>query len=127
MTIDTRAVGLIFKDILYAMGILKPDNGQRDLFGFVMAGVVSKVGHAVQNLAVGDRVLAMPPTACFKTKFTCPASLVKKISRGLSFEDAATMPICYTTVIEALINIGQLEKGQVSSSPNTAASQMKNG
>ncbi|KAJ8066767.1 hypothetical protein OCU04_004155 [Sclerotinia nivalis] len=110
--IENHAVGINFKDVLYAMGVLKTGTESAPL-GLEIAGVVRRVGSAVQNLAVGDRVLAMPPDACFKTLVTVPQSLVERIPFNLSFEEAATMPIVYTTVIECLINIGMLEKGQV--------------
>ncbi|KAF9870424.1 hypothetical protein CkaCkLH20_12091 [Colletotrichum karsti] len=112
VVIETRAVGLNFKDVLYAMGVLKPDSNSIVPFGLEVAGEISRVGSAVSNLQVGDRVLAMPPSAAFKTVVTTPASLVQRIPRTLSFEDAATLPICYTTVIEGLVNLGQLESGQ---------------
>ena len=39
--------------------------------------------------------------------------LVIKIPNDLSFEQAATMPACYTPAVQSLIDVGQLEKGQV--------------
>ena len=56
----------------------------------------------------------MPPSPCAKSAVTVPHTLVEPIPENMTFVDAATMPICYSTVIESLINIGQLEKGQVS-------------
>lgn len=79
-----------------------------------MAGTVKAVGANVKNLSVGDRVVALPPNACFKTAITMPSVLAQKIPNELSWEDAATMPICYATVIESLLNIGRLVTGQVS-------------
>lgn len=112
VVIETRAVGVNFKDVLYAMDILKPTIGDDVPLGLEIAGIVTKVGADVSDLAVGNRVMAMPPSACFKTLVTTPAALVQKIPDSLSFEDAAAMPICYGTVIESLLNIGQLERGQ---------------
>jgi NADPH:quinone reductase-like Zn-dependent oxidoreductase len=82
--------------------------------GLEIAGTVRHVGGNVRNVSVGDRVLAMPPSACAKSVVTVPYALVEPIPENMSFVDAATMPICYATVIDSLINIGQLEKGQVS-------------
>ncbi|KAM6508198.1 hypothetical protein FALCPG4_018080 [Fusarium falciforme] len=112
VAIDVRAVGLNFKDILYAMGALKPEDCHDVPLGLEISGVVSSVGSRVTGLAAGDRVMATPPTPCFKTQVACPSELVQKIPDDLSFDEAATMPICYTTVIESLINIGQLERNQ---------------
>ncbi|KAJ5957961.1 Acyl transferase/acyl hydrolase/lysophospholipase [Penicillium vulpinum] len=109
--IDTRAIGLNFKDILYSMGILRPGKSEVPL-GLEVAGVVRQIGTDVRNVSIGDRVLAMPPFPCAKTAVAVPSNLVQRIPDSLSFEDAAAMPVCYATVIESLINIGQLEKGQ---------------
>src|ERR1700753_3458925 len=93
------------------MGVLR--GGKDDIpLGLEVAGVVRKVGADVRDVSVGDRVLAMPPSACAKTAVVVPSSLVQHIPDNLSFKDAATMPICYSTAIESLINLGQLEKGQ---------------
>lgn len=96
------------------MGILKPSTGDIPL-GLEVAGVVRDIGANVDGVAIGDRVVAMPPDACFKTLVCTPASLIAKIPDNLSFEEAASMPICYTTAIESLLNVGRLEKGQVGS------------
>lgn len=112
VVIETRAVGVNFKDILYAMDMLKPTIGDDVPLGLEIAGMVTRVGADVSGLAVGDRVMAMPPTVCFKTLVTTPAALVQKIPDDLSFEVAAAMPICYGTAIESLLNIGQLERRQ---------------
>ncbi|KAI1483952.1 polyketide synthase dehydratase-domain-containing protein [Daldinia eschscholtzii] len=109
--IETRAVGINFRDVLFAMGILKLGTGNVSL-GLELAGIVRQTGAEVNGLSVGDRVMAMPPDPCGKTLVTAPASLVAKIPDDLTFEDAASMPVCYTTVIESLLNIGRLEKGQ---------------
>ena len=103
----------IVKDVLYAMNLLKNTDGGTPL-GLEVAGIVQHVGKKVLGLSVGDRVVAVPPAACFKSIVKSPAALVEKIPDDLSFQDAATMPICFTTVIESLLNIGNLGKGQVS-------------
>jgi NADPH:quinone reductase-like Zn-dependent oxidoreductase len=93
------------------MGILRAGKDEVPL-GLEVAGIVRKVGADVRDVSVGDRVLAMPPSACAKTSIVVRSSLVQRIPDDLTFKDAATMPICYGTVIESLINLGQLEKGQ---------------
>ena len=94
------------------MGVLRNDEHRVPL-GLEIAGVIRQVGADVQGLSIGDRVLAIPPSACASTAIVMPASLVQKIPDSLTFEGAATMPICFSTVIESLVNLGSLEKGQV--------------
>ncbi|KAK3685289.1 putative polyketide synthase [Podospora appendiculata] len=109
--IEPRAVGLNFKDVLVAMGIVDPI---KPGLGLECAGVVKRVGSGAQqkfNLRAGDHVVAFDHR-CFSSRFVTSAYLVAKMPEGLSFEDAATMPCVYTTVIHALINVGGLQKDQ---------------
>ena len=105
--VEPRAVGLNFKDVLVAMGIVE---GYRPGLGIECAGFVSRVGTDVKNVAPGDRVMIFGH-GCFTTKFVTHADLAVPIPDDLSFEDAATIPCVYSTVIESLINIGNIRKG----------------
>ncbi len=95
------------------MGIISSGSANVDL-GLETSGLVCRVGPNVDNVAIGDRVFALAPHGCITTNPVLPASLCVKIPASMSFEEAATMPICFATSIQSLINVGQLEKGQVS-------------
>lgn len=95
------------------MGIIP--SGLRDVpLGLEVAGLVHKIGSNVRHHLVGDRVFALAPHGCIATKATLPAPLCVRIPDRLSFEEAATMPICFATAIRSLIDIGQLDKNQAS-------------
>ena len=119
VVIDTRAVGLNMKDVLYATGSLKPPAVEQDgiSFGLEVSGVVSSVGSKAKSLglAPGDKVVALCPSAGFKTSVVVPAALVQKVPAAMSFEQAATLPMAFAIAAEDLRQ-GQLEKGQVSAS-----------
>ncbi|KEY68502.1 hypothetical protein S7711_08355 [Stachybotrys chartarum IBT 7711] len=106
--IEPRAVGMNFKDVLVAMGIVE---GYKPGLGIECSGVVSQLGPGVQNLAVGDRVMTIGH-GCFTTNFVTEASLATRLPENMSFEEAATIPCVYATAIHALINLGGLEEGQ---------------
>jgi NADPH:quinone reductase-like Zn-dependent oxidoreductase len=94
------------------MGIL--DSGpEGPELGLEIAGHVRRVGKSVQNVAVGDRVVALAPHGCITTNCVLPAAVCVRIPAKMSFEEAATMPICFATAIKSLLELGQLEKGQV--------------
>ncbi|KAJ4328105.1 hypothetical protein N0V84_001473 [Fusarium piperis] len=76
-----------------------------------VSGLVLGVGSNVEGLAVGDRVLAAATDCSIRTKMICSKSLVRKIPQSLAFEDAVAM-VPFTTALESLINVGQLQKGQ---------------
>ncbi|PNP38378.1 hypothetical protein TGAMA5MH_09736 [Trichoderma gamsii] len=105
--IEPRAVGMNFKDILVAMGIVE---GYKPGLGIECSGIVRKTGSNVKGLLPGDRVMAIGH-GCFTTNFLSDASLVVKIPHNLSFEEAATVPCVYATAIHALINLGGLHEG----------------
>ncbi|KAM0256221.1 hypothetical protein ACHAQJ_005092 [Trichoderma viride] len=105
--IEPHAVGLNFKDILVAMGIVE---GYKPGLGIECSGIIRKVGSSVKGLSSGDRVMTIGH-GCFTTNFISDASLVVKIPDNLSFEDAATVPCVYATAIHALIDLGGLREG----------------
>ncbi|THV54033.1 hypothetical protein BGAL_0036g00320 [Botrytis galanthina] len=111
VSLDVRAVGMNFKDILYAMGIIEEDKAQHSSLGAECAGIITKVGSNVINLNVGDRVLAFNDNS-FSTRIKTTPDLCAKIPDTLSFEDAATMPCVYSTVIYGLQDMARLEAGQ---------------
>lgn len=81
-------------------------------FGLEAAGTVRRTGPQVKDLKAGDRVFLMGSGA-FSTQVVVSENLCEKIPGGLSFEDAATMPCVFATSIYCIINVGNLQKGQV--------------
>lgn len=84
------------------------------LFGLESAGIVRRVGPEVKTLKPGDRVMIFGRHT-FASTVTLSELLCTEIPDELSFNDAATMPCVYITTIYSMMNIGNLEKGQVSS------------
>ncbi|KAF4945826.1 hypothetical protein FGADI_11645 [Fusarium gaditjirri] len=111
--VDTRAVGLNFKDVLIAMGIVEATNDGLAAgdFGFEGAGVVTRVGSGVQHLVVGDQV-AFSSTGCFSTSQAMPEIYCTKIHESLTFEEAATMPCVFGTAMYGLVDLARLEAEQ---------------
>ena len=81
--------------------------------GLEGAGIVCSVGSGVKDLRPGDRVF-MFEHGCFSTRMTVSAKACAKIPDELSFEEAATMPCVYSTVIYSLLTLGRLQRDQVS-------------
>ncbi|XXG95388.1 hypothetical protein Hte_001650 [Hypoxylon texense] len=109
--IEARAVGLNFRDVVLARGVIESSTPGRIPLGYEFSGIVRKVGAAVTNLAPGDRVMALC-NGCLATKNVAPAEIVMRIPDELAFEAAAAIPVCFGTVIYSLIDIGRLEQGQ---------------
>ena len=97
---------------MVSMGVLKFGSKSVPL-GLELAGVVSRIGSQVRNVSIGDRVVGIAVEGCFSTHAVLSNSLVFEIPEDLGFEEAATMPTCFTTAVQSLIDIGQMKKGQV--------------
>ena len=76
-------------------------------------GVIRRVGSNVCNVAVDDRIFALAPDGCIADRLVLPSSLAVRLPNDLTFEDGAAMPCYFATVINSLLNIGGLTKGQV--------------
>ena len=94
-----------------AMGIV--DDSPTSI-GIEASGTVTKVGPDTRNLAVGDSVMLLSVGGCFASPILVSEKLCVKIPENLPLEEAATMPCVFSTVIHSLINLGRMQKGQVS-------------
>lgn len=94
------------------MGIVEGQGRHSSGLGCECTGIIQAVGGEVTDLKIGDRVMVLSAGA-LTTGLTAKAKLCAKIPDQLSFEDAATMPCVYATVIHALLDLGSLEKDQV--------------
>ena len=102
------------QDVLSALGLISSLSNEPLPLGLEVTGIIRRVGSAVHDLAVGDRVLALSPDGCFQSHPVLPGLLCLKIPENMGFEEAATIPLCFTTAVQALIEVGQLLKDQVS-------------
>lgn len=109
--IQISAVGLNFRDVLVALGLVPPVAEGSRRFGLECAGTVVARGEGVEGLAVGDAVVATAPGS-FGAVVTAPASLVVRKPAHLSFEEAATIPIAFLTSYYALCHLGRLRRGE---------------
>jgi len=74
------------------------------------AGEVVAVGEAVEGFRIGDAVLAIAP-GTFSTFVTTRDFLATHKPAGLSFEDAATVPVAFLTARFALQNVAGIKSG----------------
>ena len=91
---------------MVAMGQI-PDN----LLGFEASGIVSRVGKDVLRFSAGDRVCTLGHGA-HRTLFRNKAQFCQPIPVGLSFEEAATIPLVHCTAFYSLVHIARVRRGQ---------------
>ncbi|KAI2485626.1 Mycocerosic acid synthase [Pyrenophora tritici-repentis] len=104
--IEVKAVGLNFKDVLVALGNLAENK-----LGVDGSGIITRVGSAVTDFKIGDRVMT---ASCdtFATYVRFPAKGAIPIPSGMSFEEAASMPLIFLTAYYSLVTAGGILSGE---------------
>ena len=95
-----------------AMGVVDGNHIEAQGLGTEGAGVIEQVGPEVKDFKIGDRV-AVAATSSFATTAITNSRLCVKMADSLTFEEAATMPSVYCTVIRSLLEIARIERDQV--------------
>jgi acyl transferase domain-containing protein/ubiquinone/menaquinone biosynthesis C-methylase UbiE/acyl carrier protein len=116
LEIEVHAAGVNFKDVLQAMGVLAGEALEQGYvgrlsLGLECAGTVTRTGHSVVDFRPGDEVMAFGRD-CFAGHVTAAADLVVRKPIGLSFEEAATIPVTFFTAYYALHHVGRLRPGE---------------
>jgi len=98
------AIGMNFKDVLIALGQVPGLS-----LGLECAGVITRIGSDVIDLAIGDRVLCIAPIATYAR---CHASAACRIPDTMSFAEAAAIPAQFGTAWEVVHNLARLRHGE---------------
>ncbi len=106
--IQMRAAGLNFREVMVALGFAVPGEA---MLGGEGAGVLCEVGAEVEDLAPGERVMGMIPDS-FGPLTIADRSAIVAIPAGLSHEQAAAIPVVYTTAYYGLFDLADLKRGE---------------
>ncbi|WP_344646379.1 SDR family NAD(P)-dependent oxidoreductase, partial [Streptomyces durmitorensis] len=104
--VQVRAAGLNFRDVLNALDMVHAPK-----FGLECAGVVLEAGAQVEHLRVGDRVMGLA-VGSFGTEVRADARVMTPIPEGLSYAQAATVPLTFLTAYHGLVDLGGLRAGE---------------
>jgi NADPH:quinone reductase-like Zn-dependent oxidoreductase len=107
--VKIESAGVNFKDTVIAMGQLPEIS-----MGLEGAGEVTRVGSKVQHIAVGDRVVtfAKRGAGCFQTFFRVNENAVVKVPPQMTLDEAAAIPLVFTTVLYSLSRVARLSCGE---------------
>jgi len=105
---------LNFLDVLTALGMAPGSPEGPPCFGIECIGRVVRVGEGVEGVRVGDEVLARDEddTGCLRAFLTTKASYAVPKPDQLTTEEAATIPVAYTTAYYSLHHLARLRKGE---------------
>ncbi|KAI0009530.1 hypothetical protein F4779DRAFT_369425 [Xylariaceae sp. FL0662B] len=106
--IEPRAYGFNFRDVMAAMGQLR-----ERVMGLECSGIVTRIGIEAQNhgFEVGDRVMALL-LGPFASRARTSWHAVVHVPRGMSFEDAASLPMIFSTAYVSLVDVARFRSGQ---------------
>lgn len=106
--IDPRAYGVNFRDVMVVL-----DQLRERVMGMEVAGVISRLGSeaSAQGFAVGDRVFGFL-RGPFASRARIGWHAMAHIPEGMSFEDAASLPMVFGTAYECLVNVARIQPGQ---------------
>ncbi|BBM86751.1 polyketide synthase [Candidatus Uabimicrobium amorphum] len=106
--IEVKAAGLNFRDVMNVLGLYPGDAGK---LGGECAGIVTNIGSAVKNFAIGERVCGIA-SGCFSKYVVAHELLICKIPQHIEFAAAATIPITFLTAHYAFDRVAKLQRGE---------------
>ncbi|MEV0643062.1 SDR family NAD(P)-dependent oxidoreductase [Streptomyces sp. NPDC050619] len=106
--VAVRAGGLNFRDVLLALGMVPDD--ERPPVG-EGSGVILEAGPGVTRFSPGDRVMGLFSSGVGPVAIT-DHRLVAAMPKGLSFAQAAGVPVVYLTAYYGLADLAELRSGE---------------
>ncbi|MEZ5043191.1 MAG: NAD(P)H-quinone oxidoreductase [Saprospiraceae bacterium] len=110
--VRVKATALNRADTMQRQGVYPPPPGESPILGLEMAGIVEKVGEAVQKWQVGDRVCGLIGGGGYAEFVVTHEDMAIKIPEKLSFEEAAAIPEVFLTAFQALHWLAKLQPGE---------------
>ncbi len=110
--VKVHRAGMNFADLMMRQGLY--GNAPHFPFtpGFETSGVILEVGSRVENLQVGDRVIAMTGNGGFAEEVIVSPERIVKIPDSMSFDVAASIPVTYGTAYHMLVYLGNLSQNE---------------
>jgi len=135
LRIKVEAIGLNRAEVMFRKGAYLETPQFPSRLGYEATGVIDAVGEHVIDFKVGDRVNTIPSFSMgrygvYAEYAVVPDHAVAKCLESLTVQQSASMWMQYLTAYGALIDIGQLKRGQrilitaASSSVGVAAIQI---
>ncbi|MGA4851629.1 SDR family NAD(P)-dependent oxidoreductase [Streptomyces sp. G5(2025)] len=115
VAVAVRAAALNYRDMMQAVGLLPAEaiegTSTEVGLGLECAGVVTAVGPDVTEFRPGDRVYGLAPASLASHTLTA-AQALGHMPEGMSFTEAATLPVVFSTVHYSLDHLARLGAGE---------------
>ncbi|KAF5903791.1 synaptic vesicle membrane protein VAT-1, partial [Clarias magur] len=110
--VRVKACGLNFADLMARQGLYDRLPSPPVTPGMECSGIVEAVGEEVTDRKVGDKVLVLNRSGLWQEVAVVPTSHTFPMPEGMSFEEAAALPVNYITAYMMLFDFGHLRPNQ---------------
>jgi putative PIG3 family NAD(P)H quinone oxidoreductase len=107
--IAIAGAGINRADLLQRRGLYPPPPGASEIIGLECAGTLTEIGAGIDDLAVGDRVMALLAGGGYATEAVVPSVCVMRTPENFTDLEAASIPEVFITAFLNLFLIGDLE------------------
>lgn len=112
VAINVKAAGVNFPDVLIVQNKYQFKPELPFTPGSELSGVICAVGEGVNNIKVGDMVIAFIGHGAFAQQALAPANAIIPMPQGMDFDTAAAITLTYGTSHHAVVDRAQLKAGE---------------
>ncbi|MCC5913205.1 MAG: NAD(P)H-quinone oxidoreductase [Balneolaceae bacterium] len=112
LLVKVESTALNRADLLQKKGGYPPPEGESEILGLEMSGVVAEAGPDVTKFEPGDRVFGLLGGGGYARYCTIHEDHAIPIPEDLSYEEAAAIPEVFLTAWQALFWLGELKEGE---------------
>jgi synaptic vesicle membrane protein VAT-1 len=109
--VRVQAAGLNFAEVMARLGLYPDAPKPPCVVGYEAAGVVDALGLGVAAPAAGTRVLALVRFGAHADVLCVPVDQVVPMPEGMTFDEAAALPVNYVTAYHMLFRVAALRPG----------------
>ncbi|XP_036446393.1 synaptic vesicle membrane protein VAT-1 homolog [Colossoma macropomum] len=110
--VRVRACGLNFADLMARQGLYDRLPSPPVTPGMECSGIIEAVGEEVTDRKVGDKVMVLNRSGLWQEVVVVAATHTFLMPEGMSFEEAAALPVNYITAYMMLFDFGHLRPNQ---------------
>ena len=103
--------GINFADLMMRQGLYGTNPDFPFTPGYEVSGIITEIGDNVENLKIGDRVIAMTGFGGYAEEVIIGSNRIIPIPNNMSFDQAAAMPVTYGTAYHMLVHLGGIKEG----------------
>ncbi|BCJ53410.1 NAD(P)H quinone oxidoreductase [Actinoplanes sp. NBRC 14428] len=112
VVVEITAAAVNRADVMQRQGFYPPPAGAPPYIGLECAGVIAAVGADVAGHHVGERVCALLAGGGYAERVVLPAGQLLPVPRGMSLQEAASLPEVACTVWSNVVDIARLRQGR---------------